>query len=177
MLTGYRRLDRRRVLRVALLSPLLLLASGCESAGPTRDGSMRASEAVQFPMLMGVPLPRGFEVVPERSVARESGRFRVARYEFVGSATRNALHEFFLNHMPGAGFKLMQRRDEGGVYDLRFESGTEECAIRIGEKSFNQAYFIVDVGPLPSGPAPAMEDPTAPSARDSRGAPGRRSGS
>ena len=138
-----------RIRRLVLVGAVLLCA-GLSACTTTTTGRMRTSEAVQHPMLTGIPLPKGFSPVDEKTFATESGQTRLAHYEFTGSARRDAVHEFFINHMPGAGFTLVQRQDEAGVYDLRFESSAEECLIRIGNQRFN-TYFRIDLRPLPQG--------------------------
>ncbi len=134
-----------------LLALACLMPMGCVTANVgSQPTAMRAADAVQHPMLAGIPLPRGIAVVDDKSKAHESGRFRFASYEFTGGGSRDALHEFFLHHMPTAGFELLQRRDEAGVYSLYFRSSAEECTIRIGNRGFH-SYFTVDVWPLPKG--------------------------
>jgi hypothetical protein len=140
-----------------LAGTALALVTGCDGMGRSGDAEMRTARAVQHPMLVGVPLPRGYTVVDDRSVGLERGRLRVAKYEFEGSARKLQLHEFFLNQMPPAGFQLMSRREDNGVITLRFESSTEECTLRIGDRG-GKSYFVIDVVPLPDGPAPQPED-------------------
>lgn len=137
---------------------LCLLLPACQST-KLGDSSAhtRPPEAVQHPMLGGIPLPRGFAVVTDKSKAWESGRHRFASYEFIGSVSRDTVHEFFLNHMPTANFKLLQRRDDRGEYILSFTSSTEECSIRIGNRRY-KTYIVVDVGPLPQGATRESQD-------------------
>jgi hypothetical protein len=148
---------------IMLIAGVTLLASGlcagCASSAHTAGSrELRNASAVEYPMLQGVPVPRGYRVVDERSFARETHRFRFARYEFVGSDSRGALHDFFLREMPNAGYRLVQRREENGIQDLRFQSDTEEATIRIGNRGLNKTFFVIDVGPLPKGAAGAGQD-------------------
>ena len=135
---------------VALTAAALFMATVLIGCAATGGGGMRVAEAVQHPMLPGIPVPRGFVSIDEKSKAHESGRFRFASYEFVGNGNRDSVHEFFVEKMPTAGFKLLQRRDEGGVYTLNFRSKNEECTIRVGSRGF-RTYAAIDVWPLPQG--------------------------
>lgn len=144
---------------LVMLVGALLTLTGCQTNQRMADREMRTARAVQHPMLVNIPLPRGFSSIDERSVAYESGRTRIARYEFEGEASRVQVHEFFLEHMRTAGFRLLQRRDDEGVVRLTFRSSNEECLIRIGRRGL-KTYFVIDVMPLPQGaPAEAEEFP------------------
>jgi hypothetical protein len=135
--------SHRKRFAAAVCVGALAVLGGCAAAdGP----GARPLEAGEHPMLAGVPLPRGFQPVNERTVAFEGGGLRIARYEFVGDAGRSAVHGFFLDHMPPAGYTLEQRRDEGGVATLRFVGADEECQVRIGTRNF-KTYFVIDVAP------------------------------
>lgn len=122
--------------------------SGCASQANRAPRELQSAPPMEYPLLRGIPVPRGYRVLEDRSLARETSTYRVARYEFVGSDSPAAVHAFFLKQMPEAGFVLVQRREEDGVHQLRFQSPDEECAIRIGRRSM-QTYFVIDVGPLP----------------------------
>ena len=146
----------RRGLVLAGVIVAMAGTTGCESGG--RNGTGRMPEPVQHPMLDGIPLPRGFAPVHDRTMAFESTQFRLARYEFVGSTPRNTVLEFFLNSLPSAGFRLGPRQDEQGVYFVRFMSDREELSIQIGSRGLNKTYFVLNVGPLPQAPARNTND-------------------
>jgi hypothetical protein len=150
MSVRHRRAGTGRRRGCALAGVLLIVAglAGCQSGG-----AVRMPEPVQHPMLDGIPLPRGFAPVNDRTMAFESGRFRLARYEFVGGVPRNTVLEFFVNALPSAGFRLGPRQDERGVYIVRFMSEREELSIQIGSRGLNKTYFVLNVGPLPQAPA------------------------
>ncbi len=146
---------------------LLTLAAGLAGCDQQEraDAGMRAAPAVEHPMLPGVPLPSGFSAVNDKTFATEVGRMRIAHYEFTGSAGRDAVHEFFLHQMPAAGFKLVQRGDEAGVYYLRFQSQTEEADLRIGRRSLAETYFVVDLRPRPEDAVRASDEAPPPPRR------------
>jgi len=105
---------------------------------------------VQHTMLQNIPLPVGFRLVPERSVARESGQFRVAQCEFEGGTNPDAVTRFYIEYMPTAKFTLRQKRFDSGEYLLRFESDAEECNVRVRPKS-SGSTLVIDIGPISKG--------------------------
>ena len=82
---------------------------GCAnwSTGNGENGAGPAVSAVRHPILEDIPKPAGFSLVDDRSVARSSGKFRVAKVEFVGSTARDAVYQFYKEYMPSAGFDLI----------------------------------------------------------------------
>lgn len=134
---------------------------GCAAFGgasATESGSSGPPPSpVQHALLQNIPLPVGFKMVPERSVARESGRFRVAQCEFEGSSSPEEVTRFYINYMPSANFVLKQKRYDSGEYTLRFESDAEECNIRARSGKLSSTTLVVDVGPLPKGTADREE--------------------
>lgn len=145
----------------ALACVIALVAAGCQSTGPNATGAMAErppASAQPHPLLQNVPRPVFFRMVPERSVARQSGRIRVLNCEFVGSAHPDAVVDFYKNHMPAAGFTLRQSRFMNGAYILNFESENEECNVKVQGQG-KQTVFVIDIGPLPTGPAETPERP------------------
>ncbi|MCH8808168.1 MAG: hypothetical protein IH986_19060 [Planctomycetes bacterium] len=119
------------------------VGNGEAAAGP-------AVSAVRHPILEDIPKPAGFSLVDDHSVARSSGKFRVAKVEFVGSTARDAVYQFYKEYMPSAGFELTQQRFDRGEHEMRFQSSSEECTIRIRKERFGTT-IVVDIGPLPEG--------------------------
>ena len=76
---------------LALLGSALF---GCESFGGGRQtaGQGPSASPVEHPLLENIPLPVGFRMVPERSVARASGRTRVTFLRFVPHQHRGRAH-------------------------------------------------------------------------------------
>lgn len=160
--------DRRRLLTVfvcAALAAAGLGLCGCDSPGSTEPvgGQGTAAQPREHPMLQGIPLPIGFRTVPERSVGRASGQLRVGTFEFEGTTSPDEIERFFAQYMPSARFVQKNRRFDNGEYNLRFESDTEECNVRI-RRVKTKTVLIVDIGPLPKGPTerdakPAVRQP------------------
>jgi hypothetical protein len=122
----------------AMLEPL-----GCasdETSGP-------AVGAVQHPLLENFPLPTGFKMVADRSVARSSGNVRMAKCEFEGNLSAESTVSFYEEFMPTAQFRQLDKRFEDGTYALRFESPREECDIRV-RRTPNKTVLVIDLGPL-----------------------------
>jgi hypothetical protein len=148
---------------LALLGLLVLVGCNTYSGTTTAtsaDGAPPAS-AAQHPILEGVPIPVGFRMVSERSVARQTGRFRMAKVEFVGGTSPEQVTAFYQNYMPSAQFTLKTRNLEAGEYKLRFESPSEECNIRVTRNS-GRTVLVVDLGPLPQGSAEREHRPPMP---------------
>jgi len=151
-------------MRVGPLSPTTTLVglvalgwvgalAGCQSGGDATGSPAGASppaSALQHPLLENIPLPAGFYLVPERSVARAAGSLRVAQCEFQGSLSPDAVARFYVEYMPAAKFTLRQRRFDNGEHSLRFESDAEECNVRTKPKG-GKTVLVVDIGPLSKG--------------------------
>lgn len=144
---------------VSLLAFVLVV--GCESVqngGSQRltarggEGEYASSEAVQHPMLEGIPLPSGFTMIPEQSVGRSSGRFRVATVVFEGRGDAAAVNRFFKEYMPSAGFTLTNEQFVHGKWYMRYRSDVEECNIEI-EPGRYRTVVLIDIGPVPRGSA------------------------
>ena len=128
---------------------------GCESFGNSGTQGVSQSPSpspVQHPMLQNIPLPVGFQMVADRSSARESDHFRWAQCEFEGQLSPEAVTSFYLNYMPSAKFTVKKKGLERGEAFLYFESDTEECNIRVRRAKLKTILFL-DLGPLPKGSA------------------------
>jgi hypothetical protein len=138
----------------ALVSAIVCVSlslPGCKSSGEAQMvGDAPPAAPVQHPLLENIPLPTGFKIVPEHSVARLAGSMRVANCEFEGSLPPDAVARFYVEYMPTAKFTLRSKRFENGEYAIRFESDTEECNVRIIYKS-NKSILLIDLGPLGKG--------------------------
>lgn len=141
---------------------VIFVTVGCRNMGSTSSasgGQSPAAQPRQHPLLENIPLPMGFRLVPDRSVARSSGQTRVAQCEFEGDADPDAVTKFYLHYMPSANFALRQRRFDNGEYTLRFESDTEECNVRVRPGKMRTTILIIDIGPVPKGPAERKAEP------------------
>ncbi len=148
--------------RFGMLAVLLIPLAGCGIfGGGTNPPHVRA---MQHPLLPGIPVPDGFDFVPDRSVGRFSGAMRVAKYEFKGSMGVPRVMQFYEEEMPKAGFNQTQKRfDEGSAY-LRFTSPTEECVVNT-KRTHWHTELTLDVGPLPQtlpSDLPKAEPPAGP---------------
>ena len=143
------------------LAALLAATAGCAMGG----GEMAAS-AVRDPVLQDIPKPQGFRLVDERSMAKATGKFRVARCEYVGAANREVVKRFYEEYMPSASFSLREWSLDSGKYWMRFESSAEVCNVRIGPSGRGTAV-IVEVAPKAQGVTerdtePPVRRPSAP---------------
>lgn len=131
---------------------LALSLAGCDFSSRTSEGPAvvpQPATPVQHPLLKNFPLPAGFRIVPERSVAKEAGPLRIARCEFEGHARPEEVVRFYEKYMPTAGFEFKERRYLESEYELRFESASETCTLRIRPQR-SKSVLWVDLGPHPS---------------------------
>ena len=159
----------------AVAVAVAVVAAGCTShSGGFNSSAARepasAGAAVQHPTLEGIPLPAGFRLVDDRSFGVSTGPMRVGRFEFRGNVERTTVASFFKQYMPSGGWTLRKEDFDRGVYELRFESSSEECTIRL--RAEGRATIIgVQVSPIPGS---AMAGDVAPPLGGRNGAPGRR---
>jgi len=136
------------------VSVLVLPLCGCESSGgggQAYAASTVKAPPVQHPALEGIPLPRGFEQVDERSFSWSSGQLRHVNFEFVGDKRPADVNRLYKDHMPSAGFSLRQERFDRGEYVMEFESSQERSTVRI-RRSGSKTTLIIDVSPKAKGP-------------------------
>jgi len=145
------------VVRLALCGVVAASLIGCQ----TDATSGPAVGAVQHPLLEGFPLPPGYKMVPERSVARSSGTVRMAKWEFQGNLSAESTVDFYEQYMPTAQFRRLDRRFEAGEYVLRFESPGEECVIRV-RRTRSTTCLVIDLGPRSQAAAVPENPPSQP---------------
>lgn len=152
-----------RRLRNALPVGLAALAlgvglSGCVSASVGTQAQEKPSiQAVQHPMLGGFPVPAGFELVEDRSYAKNVGELRLATCEFAGKADLPAVSRFYREYMPSAGFTLRQDALMRGEHIMSFDSRDERCTLRFRRERL-RTILMVDISPAPRG-AVEREEP------------------
>lgn len=151
---------RSRILSLVACAGLLLAAAalvGCDSGGGSAGGGPTMGQpavatAVQHPLLQNIPLPAGFRLIQERSVASLAGSTRVAKCEFQGGLSPDDVARFYESLMPTARFTLGPKSFDNGEYTMRFDSESEECTLRI-KRAGSKTVLIVDVRPLAKGSA------------------------
>lgn len=144
----------RAIARLGLVVALTAL-TGCATFSPTVNagGGARSgpkSPAFQHPLLQGIPLPGGFELLDKESVHSSSGATRVAKCVFKGKLRPAETARFYKDQMPAGGFTLRGESFDQGVYDQRYESEREECNVRIGRHAMH-TRLTLDVRPKPVG--------------------------
>lgn len=148
---GSRRVGGRWIAGLgAVLSGLTL--SGCDS-GQSQRYSAPTVSAVQHPTLENIPFPSGSRLVDEQSFGVSSGRTRVGKFEFRTSLDRGTVSRFYKEMMPTAGFSLKKEDFDRGIYDMRFESASEECMVRLKPLNQRETTIVVHVLPLARGTA------------------------
>ena len=113
---------------MCLLAAVWLAAVAC---GPSTGDAMRIM-AQQRPYFPDVPVPMGFQLVPDASEDSMTGRRRLyARHVYVGRADIYAVKNFYQDRMPQYKWHMVNDIHVAGVHDMRFEKGQESCSIRI----------------------------------------------
>lgn len=149
-----------------LIVPCAVLAAmaactGCLSGGKRNDQGTALASAVRDPVLQDIPRPQGFVIDDQKSMAFASGRVRMARCQYAGSVDPLGVKRFYEEYMPSAHFRLLQWSLEKGVYDLRFESDSELCGIRIWRER-SRTGLMIEVGPRPRGTAERSDNAPPP---------------
>ena len=151
--------DRSTLRSIAGLTLLVLAATlgGCDSSGGSAGSGPGMNQtavatAVQHPLLQNIPLPAGFRMIPERSVASVVGANRVAKCEFQGGLSPDEVARFYESLMPTARFTLGPKSFDNGEYSMRFESDSEECSLRI-KRAGSRTVLVIDIRPLSKGSA------------------------
>lgn len=132
----------------------LTLLPGCatfNAGGGASPGGSSNSRAMQHPLLTGIPLPAGFDLVEKESVHSSSGSMRVAKCVFKGSLRSSETAKFYKEQMAaGGGWTLRSESFDQGIYDQRYESDREECFVRISHGGMGTRVTL-DVKPKPVG--------------------------
>lgn len=129
------------------IAALAVTLAGCDSVNRGDGPGVRA---VRDNLMEDIPKPAGFQLVDDRSIARVSGQFRVARVEYTGGSDRQQVKRFYETNLPSAGFELKKTSLDQGIYGLTFESATEECDVRIRKSGF-KTVVVIEIGPKPVG--------------------------
>ena len=144
------------------LGPIAALAllAACDARNSTITTEQVSASAVRDPVLDDIPKPAGFALVADRSVYRQSGKYRVGKCEYLGAADQTTIKRFYEEYMPSAGFQKREVGLDRGEYSMRFESDQEICNIRIRREQ-RQTAVVVEIGPRPSGSTEPGRQPPA----------------
>jgi hypothetical protein len=146
--------------RWAALLTCLPLGACASSGGGSQAGSGPAVAPMQHPMLEGLPIPNGFELVPERSFYSSSGQLRYAACEYRGATDPLSVSRFYREYMPSAGFTFRQESFIGGEHLLAFDSNTEQTTIRV-KRDVAKTVLVIQINPTPKGSAEREVKPPA----------------
>lgn len=135
----------------------LLVVAGCANNNGASDMDVNKDSLLEHPALQGIPIPTGYQLVPERSVFWAGRGLRVAKCEFTGGRTPVQVLRFYRENMPKAGFAAREERMDEGDYALRFESDSEEALVRVMPK-WDSTVIRVEMRPRgeESGPSAAQ---------------------
>lgn len=132
---------------MALISGALM-ASGCENPfqAPVEPVRPLAVAPVQF---KDVPIPYGFEFLPNQSGSHIAPTFRSGVMKYRGDALLSRTKSFFANEMPAAGWDVYSIREPSmGTAVMKFTKGKELCTVTIRAEE-KTTELKVEIGPLP----------------------------
>ena len=155
---------RFRAARLPLAMALLgLLVSGCAARGPAAHGRdaqrlLLVSSQLRFD---DVPVPSGFELLPDDSFTFQNQATRVGVLKYRGRGPGAHLVAFYQDQMPLYNWDLISII-EYGPHILNFEQPEETCVVMI-EKKGRHTILTIALGPRAHRPFQAfpLEQPPA----------------
>ncbi len=93
--------------------------------------------------LADVPIPLGAKFKANSSRSYQTGSRRRVDHKYTIWAKESQLRAFFLDNMPGHGWKLTNSIAGPGTYDISYKKGRESCRVSIGPKNW---YFKTQIG-------------------------------
>jgi hypothetical protein len=84
------------------------------------------------PYVTDVPLPAGFKIIENESEDRMTGKRRVyVRHMYAGREDPYLVRDFYIEHMPKSGWKVVHADSSAGRHQMRFQKRRESCTITI----------------------------------------------
>ncbi len=117
---------------VAAALVALILGGGCAglSGGPAQQEPVSAAAApVQFKDL---PVPYGFQFVPQKSWSHVAPTFRTGVMTYRGDSPVWMTRSFYAREMPGSGWELLEIHEPTrNAAVMRFLKGQETCIVSL----------------------------------------------
>lgn len=136
---------------VIAVCAVLAAAVGCSSGGG-KPGISRLA-ARPKPFLVGVPVPKGFDMVNRMTEDYESGGQRTARHQYSGFADPVDVRDFYREQMPLTGWNRVSDQNVKGRRTLRFERHNEVCTVEIEGNWINHTNIQVILNPFSRNPS------------------------
>lgn len=158
--------------RLLLVFPCALpLFVGCNTPGKMKSEPASVITASRrFPLLAGIPVPKGFKAIYDRSTGMENARIRMGKYAFSGWSNPEKVFQFYHENMAQAGFTLRQRSLDAGAYLMIFDSNQEEARVLIRKSGFTTDLTIEIIPKVLPNQAPVAAGPQGPPSAPPNGA-------
>ncbi|MGE3181077.1 MAG: hypothetical protein AB7N71_05550 [Phycisphaerae bacterium] len=150
----------KQIAGLTLLACATLPHVGCNTPGRMRAepaSVITASRA--YPLLAGIPVPKGFRAIYERSTGVENARLRMGKYAFTGWGKPEKVFQFYHENMGQAGFTLRQRSLDAGAYLMIFDSNQEEARVLIRKAGLGTDLTIELIPKVMPGQPPIATPP------------------
>ena len=164
METSSQQTGRRRRRGLVSGAAVAVMLGGCllGCGGGKRDKAPGRLAPRTVPILEGVAVPNGFDLVDKMSEDYESAGVRLARHEYEGTGDLFTIRRFYREQMPLLGWTRTSDQNVKGRISMRFEKKYEECTVEIEKGGvFGRASIQVIVKPFNRNPSqpPARKMP------------------
>ena len=113
---------------INIVAPFVVLAlGGCakESKTPTILPAKPQS------YVQDVPVPAKFNLDESMSDSTSQAGRRSVKHYYLGSSPILAVRNFYVQHMPDAGWQIIDETLQNNVYTLNYRKAEERCEIRV----------------------------------------------
>lgn len=118
----------RHGITTTIVAPLVaLFIVGCakEPATPT------ILKAKPQSYVQDVPVPAKFNLDETKSDSASQAGRRNVKHFYLGNSPILAVRNFYVHHMPDAGWQIIDEKLQNGVYTLNYRKAEERCEIRV----------------------------------------------
>ncbi len=131
-------MDHRSIVGIVAILALAIALGGCSNSSAVLTPSPRSPIA-------DVPVPQGFHIVLGRSESTvvPSTGLRLVNEYYKGSSPRLSTARFYLDNMPGNGWKLLEETQGSGGITEFFKKGSEDCTVTVRHGWFHTHLYIV----------------------------------
>jgi hypothetical protein len=126
---------------------LMSAVTGCVSMQGGSDQALGIANTLRF---SDIPVPAGFNLIPQQSYSFENAGIRVALLKYKGRGTLDQVLNFYKEQMPLSKWSLLNI-SEFGQRMLNFERESETCIITMQSQFGGSTLISLSVGPKSSG--------------------------
>lgn len=144
-----------RIALMLFLSFFVFIFLGCAGLTGTSDNSLSKTSGLLEPSTIvkfnDVPVPAGFQILPQSSYCFESAGLRVGVLKYRGKANPDQVVTFYKDQMPMYNWSLLNIVEYGDRL-LNFDRENETCIVSLLPKG-NLVTITVSIGPKAQAPA------------------------